>query len=58
MEPKKPLKDLLAINFNPDASCFCVALTTGFRVYTTEPLAELVGCVNFINLVGNPVTIN
>ena len=39
-EARKPLKEVISISFNQDASCLCCATTSGFRVFTTEPFTE------------------
>lgn len=39
---RKPLKDLLSISFNQDAGCFSCGLSSGFRIYSSEPFSESV----------------
>ena len=39
-QARKPLKEIISISFNQDASCMCCATTSGFRVFTTEPFTE------------------
>ncbi|KAH7616917.1 hypothetical protein Ndes2526B_g09024 [Nannochloris sp. 'desiccata'] len=39
-QPRRPLKNLISVSFNQDAGCFSIALTNGFRVFTTVPFSE------------------
>ena len=42
LRSRQPLKDVLSLSFNQDASCFCCGLANGFRVFTSDPYTESV----------------